>query len=61
VNSTKSASIQLFEFLGEDVTSQVIKAFDFKIKPCLKDYLPKREELIAAAFQVFVESVKALS
>src|SRR5262245_8112514 len=32
---------------GEDVTSQVIKAFDSKIKPSAKDYLPKREELIS--------------
>lgn len=30
---------------GDDVTSQVIKAYDRTIKPSLKDYLPKREEL----------------
>lgn len=27
---------------GDDVTSQIIKAFDTTIKPSLKDYLPKR-------------------
>ncbi len=46
---------------GEDVTSQVIKAFDKTIMPSLKDYLPKREELIKAALEIFVESMKALS
>lgn len=46
---------------GEDVTSQVIKAFDSTIRPKLKDYLPKREELIHAALVVFTEALKALS
>ncbi len=50
----------LFRGTGDDVTSQVIQAFDVKIRPKLKDYLPKREELISAAFQVFVESMKRL-
>lgn len=45
---------------GDDVTSQVIKAFDKTIKPRLKDYLPKREELIGAAMKLFLESIKAL-
>jgi len=45
----------------EDVTSQVIKAFDTKIKPNLKDYLPKREELIQAAATFFWEGIKKLS
>jgi hypothetical protein len=46
---------------GEDVTSQVLKAFDKTIRPSLKDYIPKREELINAALSLFVESMKALS
>ena len=46
---------------GEDVTSQVIKAFDATIRPKLKDYLPNRQELIQAALVVFTESLKALS
>jgi hypothetical protein len=46
---------------GEDVTSQVIKAFDKTIKPRLKDYLPKREELVKAAMEIFLESMKTLS
>jgi hypothetical protein len=45
---------------GDDVTSQVIKAYDRTIKPSLKDYLPKREELISAALKLFLESIKAL-
>jgi hypothetical protein len=44
----------------EDVTAQIIKAYDRAIKPRLKDYLPKREELIKAAMTVFVEGVKKL-
>ena len=29
---------------GEDVTAQVMRAFDDKIKPSLADYLPERDE-----------------
>lgn len=46
---------------GEDVTSQVIKAFNAKVRPRLKDYLPNREELIRAAFELFVQSMKSLA
>ncbi len=45
---------------GTDVTAQIIKAFDTTIKPSLKDYLPKRNELISAAMRVFIESLKSL-
>lgn len=45
---------------GDDVTSQIIKAYDQKIKPSLKEYLPKREELISAALKIFLESIKVL-
>jgi hypothetical protein len=45
---------------GQDVTSQVIQAFDCTIRPSLKDYLPKREELISAAAKVFLESIRVL-
>jgi len=45
---------------SEDVTSQVIKAYNQEIKPKLKDYLPKRDELISAAVRVFFEGMKAL-
>ncbi len=45
----------------EDVTSQVIKAFDNKIRPKLKDYLSKRDDLIQAAYQVFITGMKILS
>jgi hypothetical protein len=46
---------------ADDVTSQVIKAYDQAIKPSLKDYLPKREELISAALKLLMETVKTLS
>ena len=45
---------------GEDVTSQVIKAFDTTIRPKLKDYMPKREQLIQATFDVFIQGMKLL-
>ena len=45
---------------SEDVTAQIIKAYDRAIKPSIKDYLPKREELIGAAVKVFVEAMKSL-
>jgi hypothetical protein len=45
----------------EDVTAQVIKAYSQAVKPSIRDYLPKREELIAAATRVFVEAMKSLS
>ena len=50
----------LFRGAGDDVTSQVIQAYDIKIRPKLTDYLPKREELISAAFQFFLERMKRL-
>lgn len=45
---------------GDDVTSQVLKAYDRRIKPGLKAYLPEREELIKAAMEIVVESMKKL-
>ncbi|MES3008442.1 MAG: hypothetical protein V4751_11805 [Pseudomonadota bacterium] len=45
---------------SEDVTSQVLKAYNQVIKPSIKDYLPKREELISAATKIFIESIKSL-
>jgi hypothetical protein len=45
---------------SEDVTSQVLKAYDKVIKPSIKDYIPKRDELISTALKLFVERVKAL-
>src|SRR5437667_10470710 len=45
---------------GDAVASQVIKAYDLKIKPSLKDYHPKREELIKAALEVFLQAMKTL-
>ena len=43
-----------------DVTSQVIQAYDQVIKPSLKDYLPKRDELLPAALGLFTAGIKAL-
>ena len=44
----------------EDVTAQIVKAYDKAIKPHLKDYLPKRDELVKAATAVFLEALKHL-
>lgn len=52
--------LALLREAGEDVTSQIIKAYSKKIKPSIKNYLPKREELIQAAMRLFVESIKTL-
>jgi hypothetical protein len=46
---------------GEDVTTQIVKAYNTVIKPKLKDYLPNREALLEAAVKVFAESIKTLS
>jgi len=51
----------LFRESGEDVTAQVIKAYNTVIKPKLKDYLPNREALLNAAVKVFSEGIKALN
>ena len=45
---------------SEDVTAQVIQAFNRAIRPSLKDYLPKRDELIPAALGLFTAGMKAL-
>jgi len=34
---------------AQDVTLQIIKAYDQAVKPRLKDYIPQRDELISAA------------
>jgi hypothetical protein len=46
---------------AEDVTSQIIKAYNKAVKPKLKDYVPKREELISAATTIFIEAMKSLA
>lgn len=46
---------------ADDVTAQVIKAYVQVVKPSIKEYLPKRQELISAATTVFVEAMKALA
>ncbi len=46
---------------ADDVTSQIIKAYNTAVKPKLKDYIPKREELISAATTIFLEAMKALA
>jgi hypothetical protein len=51
----------LFRGQGEDVTGQVINAFKVGILPRLKEYLPKREELISAALTLFLEGTKRLA
>ena len=51
----------LLRTAAEDVTSQIIKAYNQAVKPKLKDYVPKREELISAATTIFIEAMKALA
>ncbi len=51
----------LFRQAGDDVTSQVISAYQATIKDRLKEYLPKRDELISAALQVFGQAMKSLT
>ena len=51
----------LFRNRCEDVTAQVVKAFNTAIKPSISDYIPKRTELIDSATRIFVESLKYLS
>jgi hypothetical protein len=51
----------LFREAGEDVTSQVVKAFNERILPRLKEYIPNRQELIQGASQVFIEAMKLLA
>ncbi len=46
---------------GEDITAQVIRAFRTQIKPSIKDYLPRREELLNLAAAFLTESLKQLS
>jgi hypothetical protein len=46
---------------GEDITAQVIRAFRTQIKPSIKDYFPRREELLNLAAAFLTESLKQLS
>ena len=39
----------------------MLKAYSQAVKPRIKDYIPKREELISAATTIFVEAMKVLS
>ncbi|ELI5882891.1 hypothetical protein ACVW8L_004492 [Vibrio parahaemolyticus] len=50
----------ILRFNSEDVTSQILKAYDQAIKPKIQDYLPNRSELISSATQIFTESIKLL-
>ena len=43
--------VALFREAGEDVTSQVLKAYRTAIKPRIKDYLPNKEVLLDAAIR----------
>jgi hypothetical protein len=43
---------------GEDVTNRILNAYKEGILPRIKDYIPKRQELISAALTLFVEASK---
>ncbi len=44
----------------DDVTAQVIKAYNTAIKPSLKEYIPNRGELITTANTLLTEGLKLL-
>lgn len=46
---------------SDDVTAQVIKAYEQAIEPKLKEYLLNRKELISAALTLFITGLKALN
>lgn len=50
----------IYRDAGDDVTSQVIAAYQAKIGEKLKEYLPNKKQLIEAAFQVFIQSISNL-
>lgn len=50
----------LFRNAGDDVTSQIITAYQEKIKDKIREYLPNKNKLIDAAFQCFVQSIRIL-
>ncbi|HEX7507619.1 MAG TPA: hypothetical protein VF550_12650 [Polyangia bacterium] len=43
---------------GEDVTNRILNAYKEGILPRIKEYIPKRQELISAALTLFVEASK---
>ena len=43
---------------GEDVTGRILNAYKEGILPRIKEYLPKRQELITAALHLFLEASK---
>lgn len=45
---------------GDDVTSQVINAYEKTIKDRISEYVPKRDELIGLAKELFISGIKAL-
>ena len=50
----------LMRTYGQDITSQVIQAYEQAILPMIKEYLTKREELVKAAFQIVSVALKSL-
>jgi hypothetical protein len=43
---------------GEDVTGRILNAYKEGILPRIKEYIPKRQELIAGALTLFIEASK---
>jgi hypothetical protein len=44
----------------EDVTSQIIQAYNTEVKPKLIHYMPNRQEILGAAFAAFINAMKSL-
>lgn len=43
---------------GEDVTNRILNAYKEGILPRIKEYIPKRQELISTALTLFIEASK---
>jgi len=51
----------ILRYHGEDVTSLVISAYQRGVRDKVKEWLPKREQLTAAAWNIFMEGAKFLA
>jgi len=57
-NEYETRLLGIFRGSAEDVTSQIISAYQAKIGDRLKDYIPNKKEFINATFQLFIQSMK---
>ena len=63
VRSEDSYRLQFESILrefGDDVTAQVIKVYEKRVKERLKEWLPSRENIIDTAWKMLIEGIKTL-